>query len=553
MNFLDKKSLLQAMPAAVEVARAAGISSVQVIAERFAQDEALVGAMLASELGQAFEAELLIASYSIIGDTISRETARQHRVVHAKKDGTECLLVDDPLDERVLHWASTRMGQRLPLRVVTPAAMRSLLEQWGTLAAEPSLPRQKGVRSPLRNEANGVSLLRRAQSPVIGFVDSALQSAWSARASDVHFESQRDGIAVKFRIDGLLVDQDKHQQVPPAEEILSRIKVMAELDIAEKRVPQDGRFAVDFDGRMVDCRISVMPSAHGEDAVVRILDKRHLLSKDSSLNLERLGFTVADANRVRSLARQPHGMLLVTGPTGSGKTTTLYAVLSEIRSGTEKIVTIEDPIEYELEGVLQVPVNEKKGLTFARGLRSILRHDPDLIMVGEIRDRETAEIAIQSALTGHLVFTTVHANSALDVVSRFTHMGVDLYALASSLNGVLAQRLVRLACRSCAVVDSHAEHAKEILLRVGLSPAVVLTASGCAQCRFTGFSGRTAVSELLELDDSLRDLLVTRAAIVEVKRYVEQRQGKSLRAAAYALVAEGVTTMEEAQRVVGLA
>ena len=300
MNSLDQKSLLQAMPAAVEAARAAGISSVRVIAERFAQDEALVSAMLASELGQPFEAELQIASYSIISDAISREAARQYRVVHVKKDGSECLLVDDPLDERMLHWASTRMGRRLPLRVVTPASMKTLLAQWDVPATEPSSPRQNGAKSALRSQANGVSPMRRGQSPVIGFVDSALQSAWSARASDVHFESQREGIAVKFRIDGLLVDQDRHEQPPPAEEILSRIKVMAELDIAEKRVPQDGRFAVDFDGRMVDCRISVMPSAHGEDAVVRILDKRHLLSKDSSLNLERLGFNVADANRVRS-------------------------------------------------------------------------------------------------------------------------------------------------------------------------------------------------------------------------------------------------------------
>lgn len=552
MSLLDEKALREAIPAAAEAARVRGVSAVQVIAEQFSEDAAVISAMLARELGQPFDVDIDISSCSVMTDAISYEAAREHRLVHAQKDGKECLLVDDPLNEQALHWASTQIGCRLPLRVVTPASMSDLLDTFGAPMAATLRVRPNRATAPSAKSGNGLLARRRGQSPVIEFVDSALQSAWQARASDVHFESRRDGLAVKFRIDGLLVDQDQIERAPPAEEILSRIKVMAELDIAEKRVPQDGRFAIEFDSRLVDCRISVMPSAHGEDAVVRILDKRHLLSTEASLNLQRLGFNAPTATRIRRLARQPHGMLLVTGPTGSGKTTTLYAVLSEIRSGTEKIVTIEDPIEYELEGVLQVPVNEKKGLTFARGLRSILRHDPDLIMVGEIRDRETAEIAIQSALTGHLVFTTVHANSALDVVSRFTHMGVDLYALVSSLNGVLAQRLVRLTCQSCVSADNGNRDAAETLSRLGLSKAVLRKGIGCEQCRFTGFSGRTAVSELLELDDTLRDLLVARAAIVEVKRYVQERQGESLRTAAYHLVAEGLTTMEEAQRVVGL-
>ncbi len=551
MTRLDEQALFDSIPEAVSQARARGVSAVQILAERFSVDPTVVGASLAHRLDLPFVTTVDGKPIVVLSHALQIEIARKRRLAHGRFDEVECLFTEDPLDEDGLQWAMSKIGRRLPLRVAPAELIDALLR-----LAEPG----HGV-APMAQSRNGRERLPQSlstapgRSPVIDYVDRALKDAWAVQASDVHFESSREGLAVKLRVDGLLVNRDGPERELPAEEIISRIKVVAELDIAEKRVPQDGRFAMLLDGRMVDCRVSIMPSAHGEDAVVRILDKRHLVREGSTLSMQRLGFAERLAERIRALARKPHGMLLVTGPTGSGKTTTLYATLSEIRSGVEKIVTIEDPIEYELEGVLQVPVNEKKGLTFARGLRSILRHDPDVIMVGEIRDRETAEIAIQSALTGHLVFTTVHANTALDVVSRFTHMGVDLYALASGLNGVLAQRLVRLNCPHCARADPQQLRALDqhgLLGDVDFGSASPKRGTGCERCRATGFLGRTAVGELLELDDRLRDLLVSRAAIVEVKEYVKARRDESLQSAIVGLVRQGLTTLEEAQRVVEL-
>ncbi len=285
-----------------------------------------------------------------------------------------------------------------------------------------------------------------AESPIVRLVDSLVLGAIDRRASDIHIETKDREVLVKYRIDGVLYPAVEPLDKRHHETIISRVKVMSELDIAEKRVPQDGRFRLRVKGRTIDFRVSIMPSIHGEDAVIRILDKEQLNAAFRSLRLDVLGFSEADLRKLRKYITEPYGMVVVTGPTGSGKTTTLYAALSEIASPDDKIITIEDPVEYQIASIVQVPVNEKKGLTFARGLRSILRHDPDKIMVGEVRDPETAQIAVQSALTGHLVFTTVHANNVFDVIGRFIHMGVEPYNFVSALNCVMAQRLVRVLC-----------------------------------------------------------------------------------------------------------
>jgi len=339
--------------------------------------------------------------------------------------------------------------------------------------------------------------------------------------------------------------------VEDAERVISRLKVLAELDISERRVPQDGSFSVELNGREVDLRLSIMPSIHGEDAVIRILDKRAMVEAYGSLSLEALGFDASSLVKLRALSEEAYGMLLVTGPTGSGKTTTLYAALTEIHTGREKIVTIEDPVEYQLPGILQIPVNEKKGLTFARGLRSILRHDPDKIMVGEIRDQETAEIAVQSALTGHLVLTTVHANNVFDVFGRFTHMGIDPYAFVSALNGIWAQRLVRLNCTHCAVeVEvSEQELAKVNLTRTEVADYQFKRGSGCGDCRGTGYKGRRAIAEILTLNDEIRELIIEKRPIRQIKDAARRNGTISLREAALKLVKQGETTIEEIKRI----
>src|SRR5438874_661942 len=361
-------------------------------------------------------------------------------------------------------------------------------------------------------------------SPVVRLVETIIFTALERRASDIHIEARDTEVAVKYRIDGVL----QHAMQPIAKEhhssVLSRIKVLSELDIAERRVPQDGRFRVKYKGRFIDLRVSIMPASHGEDAVLRVLDKETLSEKFANLTLDVVGFSPEELHRLRRYIHEPYGMVLVTGPTGSGKTTTLYAAINEIKSDEDKFITIEDPVEYQVRGITQVPVNEQKGLTFARGLRSILRHDPDKIMVGEIRDQETAEIAVQSALTGHLVYTTVHANNAFDVIGRFTHMGVDPYNLVSALNAVLAQRLVRVFCTSC-------------------------KAKGCAQCRGTGFKGRKAIGELLVLNDELRELIIARAPARKLKEVARAAGTLPLREAAMRLVNNGETSLEEINRV----
>jgi general secretion pathway protein E len=397
--------------------------------------------------------------------------------------------------------------------------------------------------------------LAEESNPVIRMLDSLLFDGLQEGASDIHMECTAVGMNIRNRIDGVMLALQSIPDTNIAEQLISRLKVMAELDIGERRLPQDGRFKLRVQGRNIDFRLSIMPSVFGEDAVIRVLDRAQIDQAQGSLTLESLGFDGPTRAAVRRLAALPHGMLLMTGPTGSGKTTTLYAAISESNTGRDKIITIEDPVEYQLQGVVQIPVNEKKGLTFARGLRSILRHDPDRVMVGEIRDTETAQIAVQAALTGHLVFSTVHANNAFDVIGRFTHMGLDLYDVASALNGVVAQRLMRLNCSHCAQpMPLHAATDDAALLREmqaesGQQAVRYSQGVGCSHCRGTGYKGRHAVAELLLMDDELRDLIVTRAPITRLKAEAQRRGLRSLRQVAMALVLTGRSSMEELNRV----
>ena len=390
-----------------------------------------------------------------------------------------------------------------------------------------------------------------AVSPVVRLVETIIFTALERRASDIHIEARDTEVAVKYRIDGVL----QHAMQPIAKEwhstVLSRIKVLSDLDIAERRVPQDGRFRVKYKGRFIDLRVSIMPASHGEDAVLRVLDKETLSEKFQSLSLDVVGFSDLEVKRFRRYIQEPYGMVLVTGPTGSGKTTTLYAAINEIKTDEDKIVTIEDPVEYQLKGITQIPVNEKKGLTFARGLRSILRHDPDKIMVGEIRDQETAQIAIQSALTGHLVFTTVHANNVTDVIGRFINMGVEPYNFVSALNCIMAQRLVRVICENC---KRPKNFSPAELKEAGLDPAawsnVVLSeGAGCLECSGTGFHGRTAICELLDLTDRIREMIVDRRPTSEIKRIAREEGMITLRESGLAKIRAGLTTVKEINKV----
>ncbi|HEX7696059.1 MAG TPA: GspE/PulE family protein [Candidatus Acidoferrum sp.] len=388
-------------------------------------------------------------------------------------------------------------------------------------------------------------------SPVVRLVETIIFTALERRASDIHIEARDSEVAVKYRIDGVL----QHAMQPIAKEwhstVLSRIKVLSDLDIAERRVPQDGRFRVKYKGRYIDLRVSIMPASHGEDAVLRVLDKETLSEKFQSLTLDVVGFSGEETRRFRRYIREPYGMVLVTGPTGSGKTTTLYAAINEIKTDEDKIVTIEDPVEYQLRGITQIPVNEKKGLTFARGLRSILRHDPDKIMVGEIRDQETAQIAIQSALTGHLVFTTVHANNVTDVIGRFINMGVEPYNFVSALNCIMAQRLVRVICAKC---TKPKKYSPEELKEAGLDPVVwgnvtFAEGAGCLECSGTGYHGRTAICELLDLTDRIREMIVDRRPTSEIKRVACEEGMITLRESGLAKIRAGITTVKEINKV----
>ncbi|MEW6414714.1 MAG: GspE/PulE family protein [Pseudomonadota bacterium] len=468
-------------------------------------------------------------------------------------DGRLWFVFADPLKPALLEWAEMRLGDAF-----SPAlARRDDILAW-LHRLEGDLRAMDGVVGEATAAASGekveeISLraIGEDASPVVKLVHSTLYDALAAGASDIHIENDAQGIAIKYRIDGVLnlIAQSSGREM--AEQVISRIKVMAELDIAERRVPQDGRFKVLMRGREIDLRVSIMPGVFGEDAVLRILDRQQLADELRGISLEGLGFAGDDLAQIRKLAREPYGMFLVTGPTGSGKTTTLYAAISEINTGQDKIITIEDPVEYQMPGILQIPVNEKKGLTFARGLRSILRHDPDKIMVGEIRDAETAQIAVQSALTGHLVFTTVHANNVYDVIGRFMHMGVDPYSFVSALNGILAQRLVRVNCPHCA--EAYAP-GPQLLADSGIAPASAArydfrAGRGCGHCRGSGYKGRRAIAEMMLLNDEIRERISTRAPIRQVKDAAARAGVRSLRESALDLVRQGITTLEEVNRV----
>ncbi len=486
----------------------------------------------------------------------------RHECLLLREEGGELLLVlSDPFDQKLRQWADAN----LDFEYIKCLAHRSDISAYLT-RQEKGLRAMESLESQEDREAGSTSAdgsveelsfraISEDASPVIKFVNSTIFDALRAGASDIHLESEGSGMVIKYRVDGVLSTVGSVSTSDLAEQTISRIKVMSELDISERRVPQDGRFRVSLQGRLIDLRVSIIPSIHGEDAVLRILDKQSLSDQMKGLQLTTLGFDEDVAEVLRRLASEPYGMMLVTGPTGSGKTTTLYAAISEINTGSEKIVTIEDPVEYQLPGVLQIPVNEKKGLTFARGLRSILRHDPDKIMVGEIRDSETAQIAIQSALTGHLVFTTVHANNVFDVIGRFMHMGVDMYSLVSALNGVLAQRLLRVNCKHCEDVD---HPTPELLHASGLTEDEVKgwkfrSGRGCGHCRGSGFKGRKAIAEILNLNDEIRELIIARAPIRQLKKAAQDNGTMLLRASALALVRKGETTLSEINRVTFIA
>jgi general secretion pathway protein E len=467
-----------------------------------------------------------------------------------------CFVVTDPFDTDLVAWARTAFGS-IDVVLASDTSFDAWLAQAESsltaLSADDGAVAIARPSTSLGAEVISLRDIGRSDSPAVRFVNATLYDALKAGASDIHLECHPAGLQVKFRLDGVLNAIARLDSAELAAQAISRIKVMAQLDIAERRVPQDGRLQISVDGRAVDVRVSIMPSIHGEDAVLRILDRRHLAESLSGLTLARLGFDAASAEALRRLCRRPHGMLLVTGPTGSGKTTTLYAAISETHLSRDKIVTIEDPVEYQLPGVLQIPVNERKGLTFARGLRSILRHDPDKILVGEIRDAETAQIAVQSALTGHLVFTTVHANTVFDVVGRFEQFGIDAYTFSSAINGILAQRLFRSLCGRCAQpieMQSEGGEDAELALAVqrGAKPQL-MQAVGCAHCRGTGYVGRFALGELLLLTPAVKALLAARAPLAQIQAEAERNGWRSLRALALAAAVDGHTTLEEVDRV----
>ncbi len=492
------------------------------------------------------------------------EAAAHECVLLRNEEGSLLLVIGDPFALDVQAWAAERIAAPFTYCLAHRSdilAFLSSLEEGlhamdgvnsvETVGADPL--HEVDRRLEFRHQAEDLSLkaISENASPVVKLVNSTLYDALKVGASDIHLESSGNGLGIKYRIDGVLNHVGAAQGNDMAEQIISRIKVMAELDISEQRIPQDGRFKVRVKGREVDFRVSIMPSIFGEDAVLRILDKQALAEEFSGLRVDALGFDPPTVAWMRKLAAEPYGMLLVTGPTGSGKSTTLYAILSEIHTGREKIITIEDPVEYQLPGILQIPVNEKKGLTFARGLRSILRHDPDKIMVGEIRDPETAQIAVQSALTGHLVLTTVHANNVFDVIGRFLHMGLDPYSFVSALNGVAAQRLVRINCPHC---STDMQPAAELLAASGLDATQVASwlfraGNGCGQCRGTGYRGRKAIAETLTLNDEMRELISSRQPARIVKEAARKLGTHTLREAALDLLSRGETTLEEVNRV----
>jgi type IV pilus assembly protein PilB len=496
--------------------------------------------------------------YALLGE-LPVDLMLRDQFVPLRREGKRLhIAMADPTDLERLDELASALHARIVPHVATAGAIDVVLRK-GDATQRVLQEAASGFRISLVKETETgeevLDLDRLAtdsdMSPIIKLVDTIVFNAMESRASDIHIETRDTEVQVKYRIDGALYAKVDPIDLAYHQTLISRIKVMSELDIAERRVPQDGRFRVRYKGRNVDFRVSIMPTVHGEDAVIRILDKEQINEEFRNLNLDVVGFSEDDIRKFRRYIAEPYGMVLVTGPTGSGKTTTLYAALNEIRNEEDKIITIEDPVEYQLHGITQIPVNEKKGLTFARGLRSILRHDPDKIMVGEIRDEETAQIAIQSALTGHLVFTTVHANNVIDVIGRFLNMGVEPYNFVSSLNCVLAQRLIRMLCPVCKRAHRPSD---EELMESGLHPeehkgSVFYMSVGCDACNHTGYRGRTAIHELLDLTDNIREMIVERRPGSEVRRAAEAEGLTGLRESALQKVFAGISTLHEINRV----
>jgi type II secretory ATPase GspE/PulE/Tfp pilus assembly ATPase PilB-like protein len=483
---------------------------------------------------------------------------RYNFVPLVSQNNTLVIAVADPSQVLLSDELPLLLGKKLAIKVATPRQIGDILKRTEQSQRVLEQATEAFTLQVSKDDEDGEETISGDRltrdttvSPVVRLVETVIFTALERRASDIHIEARDGEVAVKYRIDGVL----QHAMQPIAKEwhssVISRIKVLSDLDIAERRVPQDGRFRVKYKGRFIDLRVSIMPASHGEDAVLRVLDKETLSEKFQSLSLDVVGFSTEETRRFRRYIREPYGMVLVTGPTGSGKTTTLYAAINEIKTDEDKIVTIEDPVEYQLRGITQIPVNEKKGLTFARGLRSILRHDPDKIMVGEIRDQETAQIAIQSALTGHLVFTTVHANNVTDVIGRFINMGVEPYNFVSALNCIMAQRLVRLICEKCKRPKTFKP---QELIEAGLAPAqwenfVFAEGAGCLECSGTGYHGRTAICELLDLTDRIREMIIERRPTSEIKRIAVEEGMITLRESGLGKIRVGLTTLKEINKV----
>lgn len=502
-----------------------------------------------------------LASYPISKDLVQVFPVdflhRSNFIPLEENENTVKIAIADPSDISTIDSVESFLGKNVEVYAASKWAIHEALRKSETAlqvlkdATEEFVIQVVEKEGGDEEEVISVEKLADQDASIIKLVNSIIFTAVQKRASDVHIESREEGVIIKYRIDGVLGDAmeaiDKKFQLP----IVSRIKVMSDLDISERRIPQDGRFRLKIKDKTIDFRISIMPSIYGEDAVIRILDKEMITEALSELRLDLLGFSEGVLGKFNRYIVQPYGMVLVTGPTGSGKTTTLYAALTEIKSPEDKIITIEDPVEYQIDGVTQIPINEKKGLTFARGLRSILRHDPDKIMVGEIRDPETAQIAIQSALTGHLVFTTVHANNVFDVIGRFLHMQVDPYSFISALNCILAQRLVRVLCTSC---RKPVTFEKDVLLEAGLDPKVYkdttfYESQGCPECGFKGYRGRTAIAELLQLSDEIREMILDRKPLSEVRKRAKLEGMIFLREIGMAKVLKGVTSLRELNKV----
>lgn len=515
--------------------------------------------VLGEEFGYPVLSMRELQDMSPLFDRIAYTESLQRGILMAEDEkNTPYLVLSDPFDGALEEWAKRRYGIHSP-RPIVALAHADDMQAYFT-RQENELRAMDGFATSAEEHGDEevaavitLTTINDDQSPVVKLVNSTIYDALKLAASDIHLECDAGSLHILYRIDGVLVPITQVPGQDMAEQVISRIKVMAELDIAERRIPQDGRFKVRVNGREIDFRVSVMPNIFGEDAVLRLLDRQSLTEQAKALQLSSLGLDVNTINGIRRLAAKPHGMLLVTGPTGSGKTTTLYAAITEIHTGRDKIITIEDPVEYRLPRVLQIPVNEKKGLTFARGLRSILRHDPDKIMVGEIRDDETAQIAVQAALTGHLVFTTVHANNVFDVLGRFLHMGVDAYSFAAALNGIVAQRLLRMNCPQCSVESQVTDMELEAvgLVRDQVKEWNFKAGKGCGHCRGAGYRGRKAVAEVLVMDDVLREMIADKSPISMLKAHAAKNGMRLLHDTALKYVANGETTLEEVSRVSG--